>query len=523
MGGEGGGGQEAHTSAGALALVSSEFYSQSNLSFKKGSSTVVLSRDFIAETILYLNEEDCIEPAFLVYSLGERYKGFHVERVVSIGNTKVKPTSPEKYPYTPYVFSWKEDLSEPDPRQLYEEVLDEFRRFVDIEDEIRVLMASAVMLTYIQEDFETVPYIYLLGDNESGKTHTLNLFAALCYRPLYGVSIPSADLYTFLGTGGHIPTIIEDEIQGVERDTEKAKIWKTGYKRGAKVPRITIKPNGERVIEYYPSYCLKIAAGEKLIRLKGLSERFIIIPMVEGEPVKDEYEKEDYERFMEIRKKLLMWRMIHLIDSLPLPKLDLPWLKKRPKELYKPLLTVTQIHPTYFQTLKEFVKRSIDEKVNERRSSFEGFLTKAIIELIGRDETFEIPTEDIWVKLKMDLDGVDHPSKPYQMDTELFGTITKQKVGRRLKEVLGSRTASKRIGGEVKRVHVFEPSKLLKAARRYYLVTDVTDVADSGQSLELQKGLEILEKTLTEASETLMSSSKSVTSVTSVTDLEGKT
>jgi len=478
--------------------------------------TFYMDDEKIAEAIVYREgfEE---RPAFLVYSL--KLGGFTIEDYLIIGQERVKPTPPSKYPYSPYVFDFNDERKAPDPKMLFEEVLEEFRRFVDVEDEIRVLMASTVMLSYVQEFFETVPYLHLLGDNESGKTHTLQLFAALCYRPLYGVSIPSADLYTFLGSDGHIPTIIEDEIQGVERDSEKAKIWKVGYKRGAKVPRITIKPNGEREIEYYPAYCLKISAGEKLIQLKGLAERFITVNMVEGDPESDEYTREDYERFQKLRRKLLLWRMETLIDSTWPPNLEIPWLKKRMKELYKPLLVVASVHPEHYKTLEGFVKEKVEEKIKERRDSFEGYLTQIIIKLIGERESLEIPTEDIWVKLKMELDGIDHPSKPNQMETELFGIITKQKVGRRLREVLGSKTVSKRVEGGVKRAHVFEPRKILKAAKKYR-VTDVTNVTDILGDVGLQKGLEILEKSLEkEGSSTPIPSGKSVTSVTSVTDL----
>jgi len=452
--------------------------------------TFYIDGEKIAETILYKEGFEG-RPAFLVYWL--KLGGFTVEDYLIIGEEKIKPTPPSKYPYPPYVFDFNDKLKAPDPKILFEKVLQEFRRYVDVEDEIRVLMSSTTMLSYVQELFETISYIHLLGDNESGKTHTLLLFAALCYRPLYGVSIPSADLYTFLGSDGHIPTIIEDEIQGVERDSEKAKIWKVGYKRGAKVPRITIKTNGEREIEYYPAYCLKISAGEKLIQLKGLAERFITVNMVEGDPESDEYTREDYERFQKLRKELLLWRMETLIDSTWPPNLEIPWLKKRMKELYKPLLIVASVHPEHYKTLERFVKERVEERIKERRDSFEGYLTQTIMKLIGEKESLEIPAEDIWVRLKIDLNGIDHPSKPNQMETEPFGIITKQKVGRRLREVLGSKTISKRVEESVKRVHVFEARKVLKAAKKYH-VTDVTNVTDILGDIELQKGLEILEK-----------------------------
>jgi len=452
-------------------------------------------RENVVEAILYRDESGEERPAFLIYSINPVYLkdgGFRVEYRLTLRDKVFEPPPPSKYPYQPYIFDSNDELKAPDPEALFEVTLWQFRRFVDVEDEIRILFTSAVMLSYVQELFETIPYIHLLGDNGSGKTHTLQLFAELCYRPLYGVSIPSADLYTFLGSDDRIPTIIEDEIQGIERDLEKSKIWKVGYKRGGKVPRITIKSDGERVIEYYPAYCLKISAGEKLIQLKGLAERFINVNMVEGEPEYDEYTSEDYEAFGELRKHLLLWRMKTLIDSTWPPKLDIPWLKGRMKELYKPLLTVASVHPEHYKTLERFVKEKVEEKMRERRESFEGHLAIATIKLIGRLKTLEIPFEDIWLKLKMELNGLDHPNKPNQMETELFGILTKQKVGRRLREVLGSKTMLKRVEGGVKRVHVFDPMKVLKIAKKIH-VTDVTDVTDFQ---EYKEGLEFLKKGL---------------------------
>mgnify|MGYP000533553345 CR=1 FL=1 len=134
----------------------------------------------------------------------------------------------------------------------------------------------------------------------------------------------------------------------------------------------------------------------------------------------------------------------------------------------------------------------VEEKMRERRESFEGHLAIATIKLIGRLKTLEIPFEDIWLKLKMELNGLDHPNKPNQMETELFGMLTKQKVGRRLREVLGSKTMLKRVEGGVKRVHVLDPMKVLKIAKKIH-VTDVTDVTDFQ---EYKEGLEFLKKGL---------------------------
>ena len=93
--------------------------------------------------------------------------------------------------------------------------------------------------------------MYFVGDNESGKTVALSLLNWLCYRPMLGVTIPSADIYGYLDDSEAPGTILEDEAQGLNKDLDKSKIYKAGYKQGAVVPRTMITQN-KRFIKYFP-------------------------------------------------------------------------------------------------------------------------------------------------------------------------------------------------------------------------------------------------------------------------------
>ena len=393
-----------------------------------------------------------------------------IDEKVHMNGKAYVAVSPKCYPYPPYLFDERLDYHFPQTQEIFDKVLAEVKRFTDLEHESQVLISAAILLSYVQERFDTLPYLYLLGDNESGKSNTLRLIAELAYRALYGVGIPAADLFTYLGSDDYTPTIIEDEIQGIEKDTEKAKIWKAGYKRGAKVPRII---NEEREIRYFNTFCLKFAAGENLIDLKGLAERFIVIQMIEGQPEKDYYDDMDLDRFADIRRELLLWRCDKLFDPKLTYGFDLPWLRGRMRELYLPLLIVIR-ETTYYPLLEDFVRRKVEERKEAKRNSLEGFLTKVVASLIKEKRKFEIPFIDIWARIKEELDAEEHPAKPDRLETDAYGVLTKQRVGRRLREALGSNIKRERWEGKPMVIHVFDPKKLEKALRRY-CVTDVTD------------------------------------------------
>jgi hypothetical protein len=319
-----------------------------------------------------------------------------------------------------------------------------------------------------------VPYLYLVGDNSSGKSHALQLLAYLCYRPLYATSVPPADIYFYLGKEKTDPplTLLEDEFQGSDRDTEKMKIYKAGYKRGARVPRIISEPNGKRRQEFFNAFGPKVVAAEELIENKGFLERCIIIKMVKGEPEKDHYDREDEARFAKLRAELLKWRMMVLAGREKLPQLELEWLKGRDRELYLPLLTVLEGTPLY-STLEEYIREEIKRKREELRGSLEAQITAVVLEL-AKGLGAEIPFPRIWDRLKerLNADVPSHPSIAIEtaMDTEVYGRITKNKVGAILRDKLGlERVKTHRDGKFVVLYRITDSEKIRRTAIKYGL------------------------------------------------------
>jgi hypothetical protein len=422
----------------------------------------------VAEAIGIRNALGEYDPALLI--LGP--EGFKKEREVLVGDTMFRGMDPRAYPYEPYVI---EDLENVKSRvELVEMIRAEVNRFIDVSEEEKAIFTAYVLMSYCPELFEKVPYLYLVGDNSSGKSHTLQLLAYLCYRPLYGVSIPPADIYSYLGKEKGDPpmTIIEDEFQGSDRDTEKMKIYKAGYKRGARVPRIAIDQNGRRRQEFYNAFGPKVVAAEELIENKGFLERCVVIKMVKGRPEKDHYDREDEARFAKLRAELLKWRMMVLADREKLPRLELEWLEGRDRELYLPLLTVLEGTPLY-SILEEKIRKLIERKREELRGSLEAQITAVVLEL-AKGLGAEIPFSRIWDRLKerLNADVSPKPSVAIEtaMDTEAYGRITKNKVGAILRDKLGlERVKTHRDGKFVVLYRITDSEKIRRTAIKYGL------------------------------------------------------
>jgi len=398
------------------------------------------------------------QPMFLVRTKD----GFSILESVTNQGHKIVPKELGEFPYAPYEYY---EHAIPNREELFWRIRNEFDTFLDIESIYKDFLATCVLLSYQQEKVKTVPYVYFFGDNESGKTVALTLLSLLCYRPLFGVTIPPADVYGYLDDSDSPGTILEDEIQGLWKDLDKSKVYKAGYKQGATIPRTFILER-KRFIKYFRCFCFKACAAEEMPRVKGLLERFIFIQMVEGFPKKDwaDLNEEDLKRIYELRNILLKWRLASRLEW-SLPEVELS-VKGRLKELWKPILQIVSGLPVEHD-LRQFLTRLQQERMNEKTNTLEGHLVKVIAQLYQKDRP--IPFTDIWDALVVDLEAKLDDKKPNKMDTPEFGEVTKQRVGYRLREILSGKKKTLRGPegrGNVK-AYEFEEEKLKRIVRKY--------------------------------------------------------
>jgi hypothetical protein len=439
-------------------------------------------------------------PCFLI----KNSENFSMVESVEVSDETFYPKEPKHVPYELYGYY---QGSVPNREELYWKVRTEFDLFIDVEPIWKDVLTACVLLTYHQEKLQTVPYLFLYGDNESGKSTVLQVLNFLSYRPMYGVSVPSADVYGYLETSDSIGCILEDEIQGIHKDLDKTKIYKSGYKKGAKVPRTLLTEN-ERIIKFYHTFCFKACASEQISPIKGFNERFLFIPMVEGFPQKEwaDITKDDMARLHDLRNMLLKWRM--LARDWELPEVTLG-MKGRIKELWKPILQVTH-GLTAYDGLFKFVDAQRTERMSTKQNTLEGHIVKVVTDIYSeaKDTVDFIPFKTIWDELRLDLNGLIDDRKPNVMDTSEFFSVTRSKLGYRLREVLSGKTEvhrEKDAEGDwsSSKVYVFDYEKLKRIAKKYgyELVTKLQclpssegvktpESMDSGQVKNVEKSIE---------------------------------
>jgi hypothetical protein len=197
--------------------------------------------------------------------------------------------------------------------------------------------------------------------------------------------------------------------------------------------------------------------------------------MTEGYPNKEwsDVKHEDLEHLRQVRNKLLRWRMESREEVLPDVEMKV---KGRLKELWKPILQITKGLEIYDCLLK-FVEDQQKERMDIKQSTIEGKIVKVITELFNKHQTvqnntFTIPFLLIWNALTEELDGRIDEKKPNVMDTSEFFSVTKNKIGYRLREILSGRTRTIRKKSSegpdlIVKAYDFELDKLRKIAKKY--------------------------------------------------------
>ena len=143
---------------------------------------------------------------------------------------------------------------------------------------------------------------------------------------------------------------------------------------------------------------------------------------------------------------------------------------------------------TVYDNLFKFVEDQRKERLSSKQDTLEGKIVKVVTEILNeaKGDSFNVPFQTIWNRLAEELDGKIDEKKPHVMETSEFFTVTKNKVGYRLREILSGKTKVLRekdpYGNWLSlKAYEFDPSKLRKVSKKYgyELVTKLQSLPSS--------------------------------------------
>lgn len=274
-----------------------------------------------------------------------------------------------------------------DTERLREDLHAFINRYVELTDEARELAVTYVLLTWVFDAFDELPYLcFRAADCGRGKSRAIETIGAVCYRPTFtgGGSSAAATLRLIDLFGG---TLVADEFDH-QRDTDSTadltKVLNQGFQRGRPLVKCVGENNQPRPFRCY---------GPKLFALRrgfaddATESRTVSIRMRQRTrddvPLNLPRARFDAEALV-LRNRLLAWRLATVGAITIDPNLADPDLEDRANQIGLPLLAVAgsaERRALVVAALKD-QQAAI---AAERSESLSGEIFAAIVALLERD------------------------------------------------------------------------------------------------------------------------------------------
>lgn len=228
--------------------------------------------------------------------------------------------------------------------ELAEDIRCYMSKYVDLSDAFSSIASYYVLLTWVYDAFNELPYLRFRGDFGCGKTRALLILGSICYKPFFasGASTVSPIFHaidTFRGT------LIFDEtdFRFSDEKAELVKIFNNGNVRGFPVLRTSMNVRKTFDPVAFMVYGPKVVAMREAFQDQALESRFITeemgqrsvrpeIPINLPDGQKDEA--------LVLRNKLLMYRFRMRSTTRIDPQLRSSALSHRLNQILIPLLSV---------------------------------------------------------------------------------------------------------------------------------------------------------------------------------------
>lgn len=271
-------------------------------------------------------------------------------------------------------------------------------RYVDLSERFERIASYYVLLTWVYDAFNELPYLRLRGDFGSGKTRALVVIGSLCYKPFFasGASTVSPIFHTLDLFRG---TLIFDEadFRFSDEKSELVKIFNNGNAKGFPVLRTAVTTKREFDPRAFNVFGPKIVAMRRSFEDQALESRFLTEEMgqrsLRGDiPINLPDRQKD--EALSLRNQLLSYRFdalqgIQVNDSLVDSSLS-----PRLNQILVPLLSLIDDDQLRAE-VRDSMKSYDQELYAERSASAEAGVLEVLAELLAQSEKPSIPVADV--------------------------------------------------------------------------------------------------------------------------------
>jgi len=341
--------------------------------------------------------------------------------------------------------------------------------WLDISDDHRQKSVWYIMLSWIIDKLNTIPYLRALGDYGTGKTRYLDVIGGLCYKPMFvGGSVRSAPICRVIDRWRG--TLILDEFSPYKSDETQdiIQILNCGYQRGK--PVLRCESSNYDKVKAFDSFGAKILATRKTFYDLALESRCIteILKETTRTDVPSIFTKEFYEKRQELQNKLLMFRFKNLEKIKPdeSVKIDFGDIQPRIKQTFIPFTSLFQYDSSRLTEFIKYVQQYNRQVTEDNSTSFDGQIINHYFKLLENHNEQQQSLDD-YHEPCITASGI----RESMINDGWKEDVQTRTIGRRLKP-LGFESRPMKIGGKTQRVISLSEKQAKRLHSRYVVVYD---------------------------------------------------
>lgn len=271
-------------------------------------------------------------------------------------------------------------------------------RYVDLTPEFLRIASAYVVLTWLYDAFNELPYLRFRGDYGSGKTRALLVIGGITYKPFFASGASTiSPIFHALDTFRSTLIVDESDFRMSDEKAELVKVFNNGNVRGFPVLRSQATQQHTFDPRAFHVFGPKIVAMRRSFDDPALESRFITEDMGRqtlrpGIPINLPNVQRDEAR--ELRNKLLAYRFKVLKTTKIDPTAYDERLSPRTNQILAPLLSVIDDASVRQSIRKRMASVERSAKI-ERSGSPEGQVLEVVLSLIGSDTRPYVPIGEI--------------------------------------------------------------------------------------------------------------------------------
>ena len=364
---------------------------------------------------------------------------------------------------------------------LLQDVESHISRYLDVSDSFRKFAAYYVLLSWLYDRFNTLPYLRFIGDTGCGKSRALDVCGGLCYKSTSASGcITPAPIYRMLKRWAGTIILDEADLQNSDEYHEVTKILNCGFERNRPVIR-AVKDNPDK-LQILPTFGPKVFATRRRFKDAALEARCLTEIMQETarDDIPATLTSAFYNEQQALRNKLLLFRLRNFtrVNSEESVELDLHGIEPRLRQISACFASLFAGHPDVLSDYRAFIEKHQRELIEQRAATTIGQVVEKLFSLI---ESVTVVT-NVTNVTGQDLIPISSQeiAEPLNLSPQAVGQILK---------TLGLQVKVAKIEGRAKRCIVYDRVKLDTLKRRYIPseddgVTMVTTVTTPGDSMQ---------------------------------------